>query len=785
MHYDNEYPNKCGNRPPEKCKEDCCDHDHKYHYPCDDLHRHKCKYEQIQTVLKGESLYESQNTVIRRVNTLTHEFDCVMDKCHGTLKRLESRAFEEGAYYSCDEVTVEEGYSAEDSTPYKITRIKRNDASGRLIKMDLHLAYNNTTNSGITEDAFEASMVEYADKMYSAIPLQPQSAPAVAEPMASVGWFGKVIWRGIPVPTRLEESLFTVAFTKCGQMKWYNNTVSDDQLRRDTIVSSMGVYGVLVHNEQLTPENMHNRIPYYNVQKARVVMGQNYKTKETYVLTCGGYEKEYGMRSETAANILIGYGCDVAVELCQSSDAVALDKGQMMFVPDNANVPSLYAYWFVSKECTFKDRRTYELAALMQRYGVALWKIKLNKDHIDFLYSEVKRIEEKFDKEIADLYLYIEEQIRIINERIDQEVAKLNEKIDTEVARLDERIDEETAARIEADNAINARIDAIYQELKAEIARIDAEIAQINQEISDINAELTVIKTDIANIKTDVRLIKEELQDIHSEITSIQAQMTALNNTITNIIESISTIEQTLENIKQQILDMNTRITNNTTKIEQLESGFNYVTGYYDNQFLLDGEKSPDSDELESFTINSSDFRMRFDYSVARIGDVITWKFVFLEYTARTTQNVAYWSDTFLYHWKQENKIYMPFSTNNIEDENLIAALSPRATGGYRSFLGGDFETIEAVDTYGVDLTILMDNYDSGSPEFEDVGGISFYFENLSKSKQVGSPDGLYVTPFELNITYPAGYDLEGNMYDINKKYTHNNPFLINYGAPA
>lgn len=549
----------------------------------------------------GCSPAQQMGAIYGRMKVMTDVFNKAMCRAGGTLDLIQKQAIATGAYYSPCTVKTEEGYSAADSSAYTITSIKSHDTQQRPVIMRVRTAYNNTTNSNVKEPAFSASEVELADKMFSAMPLTDD------------GWFGKVRVDGVPIPSVDRPDLYTVGFTKCGKMKWYSNTASDDQLRRDTIMQSMGVYGVLINDGQLTGPEFRDKIPDYGVKKARVVMGQNYSERTTYVLTCGGYETTYGMLTSTCADILLGYGCDVAVELGSGGSAVALDKGKLMFTPDDAKVPELTAYWYISKKRCFVNDYQHEVGCLIQKYGQLQWELKLARDRLDVLEKEMDDAEGRLDS-LEERMTAAENEIVLLQERVthlENEVVRLEGKIDQEIQdRIDgdialgERIDQEIADRTDADNALGARIDQeivdrtaaddalgvrIDDETAARIAgdealghriddeeaariaadhalddRIDTEIAariaadqaladRITNEVERLDGEINQIEADLATETTERKQADQVLTDavgaLRSDLTALQNTVEEYNNTLTEITTGLRTDVSNLQTL--------------------------------------------------------------------------------------------------------------------------------------------------------------------------------------------------------------------------------------------
>lgn len=160
----------CNKKPCTPPPVDPCEH----HHPCGpDFPNfcpppapHPAPYQPpCPSVAEGSSLYEAVNNLTNRVNTCMATYNDVMANCYKTLHNLECAAQENGAYYDCHEVWTETGYQPDESATYTIIHKAVVDRRGEPIRMQLHLAYGNTTNSQITQNLFSASEVTLADKI--------------------------------------------------------------------------------------------------------------------------------------------------------------------------------------------------------------------------------------------------------------------------------------------------------------------------------------------------------------------------------------------------------------------------------------------------------------------------------------------------------------------------------------------------------------------------------------------------------------------------------------------
>ena len=434
------------------------------------------------SVVQGESLYEAVNNLTNKVNICINTYNDVMNNCYETLHNLERAAEANGSYYGNCEVWSEEGYDATESATYTIIHKANIDRHGEPIRVKLHIAYNNTTNSGITQGLFEASKITYADKIFTAIPVQ-----------ESGSWYGNVFWNEAPIPSNSEPTLYTMGFTRNGTLKVYSNTVSKEQLTRDTIVDSMGCSGVLIQNGQICGDDYFKNIPAATEQTQRVCVGQNMTTKEIVFLVCGSENdvNKKGLTSKKCAEILIQYGCDIAVEMCEQANAGACNKGSLMFIPDNNNVPSVSAFWYISRSCFYRNDYERELAELMQNYGQCIWETYLTKLKVDGITGNISDLKNKLEQEIQD---------RINGDNT-----------------LNQKIEEETENRITAINTLTQQINSLTERVSAletSVSDLQTKYNALTEQVGSIQSNISNLQKTIAELNTDLNNVKDLVQSI-------------------------------------------------------------------------------------------------------------------------------------------------------------------------------------------------------------------------------------------------------------------------------
>ena len=569
------------------------------------------------SVVEGESLYEAVNDLTDRVNVCINTYNDVMAECYKTLANLQRAAEENGAYYGPSEVWVEEGYDADSAAAYSVIHKRAVDRRGEPIFMQLGLAYDNASNSKIEQSIFSASKIKFADKI------------VVAQPKTADGWYGKAIWHGSPIQSAVKGDLWTVGFTRNGIMRVYSNGTGVDQMIRDTVVDAMGVSGVVIQDGAITSETYYQNIPNYDVQCARVLMGQNTNTGEVMILTTGAENdvNRKGMTTIAAANLLLQRGCNIAVELCEGADAGACDKGSMMFIPDNDTVPTAYCFWYISRRRFYKNDYERELAMLTQNYGQCIWDGYLNARNIqnfsDKLAEEIERAqnaENNLDQKITTET----ERAKAAEAALDAKIEAETDRAEAEEARLDAKIDAETerAEGVEAD--LQAQITAEVTRATGEEERIEGKLddeieraksaesaiqTALNDEINRakleeqrldgaIKTEEQARKDEDARLNTAIQNEQQAREDADTALggridalsTSVTEQITQfktevegkLNEMETNISElatDVSTLTNQVNSLSQNVTEMTSTISTLTSQVNAVQEQLTTVTG--------------------------------------------------------------------------------------------------------------------------------------------------------------------------------------------------------------
>lgn len=375
------------------------------------------------SVCQGMDLYEAMNGLTDRVNTCIATYNDVMANSYQALRNLEHAAEANGAYYGDCEVSTEQGYYADEGNTYCVTRKKVVDRFGEPIRMQLKLAYDNTTNSKLEQPIDDASMIECAQVIASC-------------EVGDDGWVGNCFYKGAPLPSVESGDGYCVAFTRNGTMRIYSNAINQSQLLNDGVENSMTCVGRIIVDGEVKDEVAATVAPI-------VAMGQNTVTKEVFFVSAGSDANQVkqgltnrGLSSKACADILKGYGCDIAVVLSTGDNAMLLDKGENAFVPSTLpNQVKAKAFWYITRKAHYKNDYDRQLAELIQNYGQLRYTALLNQLSIlnlkNYTEAEINRI----DAQLSNF----KQQLEAFNVRLTDVEAKYNalvERVDTVEADL-------------------------------------------------------------------------------------------------------------------------------------------------------------------------------------------------------------------------------------------------------------------------------------------------------------------------------------------------------------
>ena len=439
------------------------------------------------SVCQGMDLYEAMNGLTDRVNTCIATYNDVMANSYQALRNLEHAAEANGAYYGECEVNTEQGYFADEGNTYCVTRKKVVDRFGEPIRMQLKLAYDNTTNSNLEQPIDDASMIECAQVIASC-------------EVGENGWVGNCFYKGAPLPSVESGEGYCVAFTRNGTMRVYANAINQSQLLNDGVENSMSCVGRIIVDGEVKDEVAAAVAPI-------VAMGQNTVTKEVFFISAGSDANQVkqgltnrGLSSKACADILKGYGCDIAVVLSTGDNAMLLDKGENAFVPSTLpNQIKAKAFWYITRKAHYKNDYDRQLAELIQNYGQLRYTALLNQ------------------LSILNLKNYTEAEI---------------ERINTQLTLFSQQLE-----------AFNVRLTEVENKYNALVERVDT-----------VEADLAQVKQTINTLQQTVQNLIDIVNGMQNTIAQIQQTLTQMENGTVKLpyiekVDGIGTGTTRLENI--------------------------------------------------------------------------------------------------------------------------------------------------------------------------------------------------------------------------------------------
>ena len=496
---------------------------------------------------------EQLRDLAKKVNELCGTIEGYNHKVEDAYKAIINSALCNDSYYK--EVTVENGYIPESGSNYKIVHIPFLDRANQPIFFELGLAYDNTTNSGVKEGCFDASQRFIADKM---IPAQ----------NTGDSFIGTVTWKGAPIYSEAGDS-YTFAVTQNGFFKGYKNA-TPEVLKQDKIRNSCGARGILVYNKALATESFPEDA---STMRARIAVGQNYDTKERFLIVVDGGES-VGCTSEQLANLFIKYGCMIAIELVSGASVYGMDKGAMMYAPvvadeyDTPSVPVSNAFWYITKRRHYHNEYVKDVALLMQKMGEEIWRRLILNEQTDFVKKSVVELKKALNAEI--------ENRKTEDERIESESKARDEilqnNLDKEVARLDERCDTIESESKERDNELNELILTKERESKERDEQLQVNInneaeTRFEQDVQKVGYVDDGDKRTYSLYRNDNTKIPENIEVY--EYNKLIAQFVTMAQIAENLKTETSERKKADADLQSQITD---EISNRTNAVNDLQS---------------------------------------------------------------------------------------------------------------------------------------------------------------------------------------------------------------------
>lgn len=469
----------------------------------------------------GMNEQEQLANLNHKMNELIELFNCNTDKVYGAYEEVVRSAVCNDAFYK--EITVESGYLADASTSYELVHIPFVDCAGQPIYMEMGLAYNNTTNSGVTESVFDKALEVYADKIL---------------PAAERGFQGVAIWKGAPIYSGAVDARalipgqcdYTLGVTENGFFKIYDTPNDKDNsgmiksMRQDKVRNSMGCAVIIRGGEYVVDNNLSD------MELPCTVMAMNYKTKERFILAIGKDNVASDITPEMIANLLKKYDVDVAALTSWGQQSYLLDKGQFSFMPTSTDsdgiptVPQSAAFWYITKRRNFHNDYVKEVAALTIQMGENLWYDELTSEAVDNLKLDFADLRNDLEQEIQDR----KDADDALGQRIDKEIA------DRKAA--DTALDEKYAAEV---TRLDREIEALEQRVTAEVTRLDALIQSTKEALT---------AKDVKEVKVTHDGTRDTYQVVLNDGTVLGADVIVYNyDQLVQKLDSYATVEQRLD----------------------------------------------------------------------------------------------------------------------------------------------------------------------------------------------------------------------------------------------
>lgn len=426
------------------------------------------------------------------------------------------------------------------------------DKKGEPIRVRLAPAFNNTTNSGVTQKISDVSYITNANAIITAVsPTNPK-------------WAGPAMCAVGAMPGETIKGGYVAGFNMHGVLKVFSSETDPNVLYQNKMVDVVGPVLPLIQEGQITAAGQ-GMTELRNI----CIIGWRRSDGMKFFFWSGNQENP-GMSGVTAANILIGYGCTTAVatayEAYEEKEEYEPRNGSgmeymatMPTAPMGWAVPSNSAFWYITKRPFrgWKNRFEGEIADLVQKAGQtqndvnyigykvdtvvdianeAIQKANKANDRLDLLEPRVDNLETRMaqaETNINGLRQDLNAEIQRATNRENQIEQNLNNEINraqNAEKALQEDIEEETQARIAADQNLQTQITDVQTNLTKEIK---------DRTEADTNLNNAILAEQLARSTADTRL--ENL--IEAEEAARQLADSALQQTINNIIDGSQKIE--------------------------------------------------------------------------------------------------------------------------------------------------------------------------------------------------------------------------------------------------
>lgn len=502
--------------------------------------------------IPGANWQEQMNHVMERTNEAICRWNQISADCYKALHDTVDAAVSNDVYYDRDEVNLYSGYDEAEESTYYVISARAVDKKGEPIRVRLAPAFNNTTNSGVTQKISDVSYITNANAIITAVsPTNPK-------------WAGPAMCAGGAMPGETIKGGYVAGFNMHGVLKVFSSETDPNVLYQNKMVDVVGPVLPLIQEGQITAAGQ-GMTELRNI----CVIGWRRSDGTKFFLWSGNQENP-GMSGVTAANILIGYGCTTAVatayEPYEQKEEYEPRNGSgmeymatMPTAPMGWAVPSNSAFWYITKRPFrgWKNRFEGEIADLVQKAGQtqndvnyigykvdtvvdianeAIQKANKANDRLDLLEPRVDNLETRMaqaETNINGLRQDLNAEIQRATNRENQIEQNLNNEINraqNAEKALQEDIEEETQARIAADQNLQTQITDVQTNLTKEIK---------DRTEADTNLNNAILAEQLARSTADTRL--ENL--IEAEEAARQLADSTLQQTINNIIDGSQKIE--------------------------------------------------------------------------------------------------------------------------------------------------------------------------------------------------------------------------------------------------
>lgn len=502
--------------------------------------------------IPGANWQEQMNHVMERTNEAICRWNQISADCYKALHDTVDAAISNDVYYDRDEVNLYCGYDEAEESTYYVISARAVDKKGEPIRVRLAPAFNNTTNSGVTQKISDVSYITNANAIITAVsPTNPK-------------WAGPAMCAGGAMPGETIKGGYVAGFNMHGVLKVFSSETDPNVLYQNKMVDVVGPVLPLIQEGQITAAGQ-GMTELRNI----CIIGWRRSDGMKFFFWSGNQENP-GMSGVTAANILIGYGCTTAVatayEAYEKKEEYEPRNGSgmeymatMPTAPMGWAVPSNSAFWYITKRPFrgWKNRFEGEIADLVQKAGQtqndvnyigykvdtvvdianeAIQKANKANDRLDLLEPRVDNLETRMaqaETNINGLRQDLNAEIQRATNRENQIEQNLNNEINraqNAEKALQEDIEEETQARIAADQNLQTQITDVQTNLTKEIK---------DRTEADTNLNNAILAEQLARSTADTRL--ENL--IEAEEAARQLADSTLQQTINNIIDGSQKIE--------------------------------------------------------------------------------------------------------------------------------------------------------------------------------------------------------------------------------------------------